>query len=1183
MQKGLAILRGKGYYIDNFHSRGFAPRENLKFKRVEIMNKSKFLKKSLAMLLALMLVLAMIPLSASAATVSADDFNLSTVTGQEAEITRTDDGWNFEFQYTANPAIAVEPANNSITVQYVDNKTGATTAIPAGGIPLEEDDNGDPAPVTLKVTENNETTEYILHWSVLPATGADGISVTSAKIGDYTGTVDLEAQTIEFVVPFGTNYDETDVVVAFAGIDGSADTTAMSTFVVETNTTKGEAGYISVKPQNDEDDIRFTVTAREADALTAITIGEYKGEFELKADGSGKETGTVKFNVPADIAADTNGDLKLPITYEIGSAYTEVSYDVNSVSGGDNNKVIASGDVVNVVDLLSNNVVLKIAGSGTAYREYTLSFVKDAKDTTITEAVATFGSGATAKTYDGTVDGENIEIVVPANTDLTNAFTVTFTGPVATSLAASIAPVTSTGLGTEVGFNDGDSDGVYTATVSISSYTAPIRFRVTSADDSTYGYYTLTITKAEAPQKNPQVTSAKVVLWPGTDNEYTATGSIDQSEDGKITFTVPYRTNDAAVKGAEYAFAKTSQTSWDSTNNPNNFASWTVKDGGKLGVASNDTDDAKVYTIVFDRMDPETGKSISNFSLSEADWEQLKPYNNNKTFDVTVSGTEFKVTLPDTNTPTSLYPDFTLSEGAALYYVRAEKSGTDTDVQADKKVNGATIKAAKVAAYDANGEGTALTHLTDGDIYVIADEKLAYDIDNGILNSKDYDTIKNTYKGNFVEYTLKVTEKDNTEHRLTSLSADDGKVQATLVGNDQSVIDLSVPYSYVKDLNTTANRSGKEFFFDFELDKGATLTLNTAEVYPGGKKDYTAAGGLTTDNAAWAGNPGFMVVMDTNDKVYLAYNSGNTPVSNVKLLVQAENYAAGNTATFTEYTIGKITVRDAETGASLTSAKVNDVQASIGTKVVNATLNYGANLGQVTLDLEADYMATIQVQDASGTALYDANKKYDFSKGGKIIVTSESGKETTEYTLNLTTGDMFSDVAEDQWYYDYVLEAAELGIVKGNPDGTFKPNDKVTRADFALMTVRMLGVDEDGLEFTTTAFTDVNDETYNAAAIQYCAEKGLIGGDGDGKFRPNDSITRQEAAKIIAEALELTETDSDLFTDDNLIHEWAEDYVYQCKAAGIFGGDAGTGNFRPTDAISRAETAKIMVVAYNNK
>ena len=139
---------------------------------------------------------------------------------------------------------------------------------------------------------------------------------------------------------------------------------------------------------------------------------------------------------------------------------------------------------------------------------------------------------------------------------------------------------------------------------------------VTAADGDSNAYYTLTITKAEAPQKNPQVTSAKVVLWPGTDNEYTATGNIDQSEDGKITFTVPYRTNDAAVKGAEYAFAKTSQTSWDSTNNPDASSTWTVKDGGKLGVASNDTDDAKVYTIVFDRMDPETGKFHSLTSPS---------------------------------------------------------------------------------------------------------------------------------------------------------------------------------------------------------------------------------------------------------------------------------------------------------------------------------------------------------------------------------------------------------------------------------------------------------------------------------------------------------------------------------------------------------------------------------------
>ena len=140
----------------------------------------------------------------------------------------------------------------------------------------------------------------------------------------------------------------------------------------------------------------------------------------------------------------------------------------------------------------------------------------------------------------------------------------------------------------------------------------------------------------------------------------------------------------------------------------------------------------------------------------------------------------------------------------------------------------------------------------------------------------------------------------------------------------------------------------------------------------------------------------------------------------------------------------------------------------------------------------------------------------------------------------------------------------------------------MTRGDFAVMLTNMLGVTELP-HVVNNPFADVNEDIYYSDAIAYCYEQGYIGGYPDGSYRAEETITRQEAAKIIAEALELTETDDELFTDDNLIHEWAEDYVYQCKAAGIFGGDAGTGNFRPTDAISRAETAKIMVVAYNNK
>lgn len=333
---------------------------------------------------------------------------------------------------------------------------------------------------------------------------------------------------------------------------------------------------------------------------------------------------------------------------------------------------------------------------------------------------------------------------------------------------------------------------------------------------------------------------------------------------------------------------------------------------------------------------------------------------------------------------------------------------------------------------------------------------------------------------------------------------------------------------------------------------------------------------MTANNSS---NPNFRFFLNGTDlktDVELRLMNSNTPSYNTNVTsftVTAED------STVTTYTIKEIKVADPETDATITALTANGVAGSISDKTINVALNYGTNLGQVKLGITTgSKLADVTINNQP----YSADDTYDLTNDLKITVTAENGNQNV-YTVKATVGDMFSDVADDQWYYDYVLEAAELGIVKGNPDGTFKPNDKVTRADFALMTVRMLGVDEDGLEFTTTAFTDVNDETYNAAAIQYCAEKGLIGGDGDGKFRPNDSITRQEAAKIMAEALELTETDDELFTDDNLIHEWAEDYVYQCKAAGIFGGDAGTGNFRPTDAISRAETAKIMVVAHNNK
>ena len=109
--------------------------------------------------------------------------------------------------------------------------------------------------------------------------------------------------------------------------------------------------------------------------------------------------------------------------------------------------------------------------------------------------------------------------------------------------------------------------------------------------------------------------------------------------------------------------------------------------------------------------------------------------------------------------------------------------------------------------------------------------------------------------------------------------------------------------------------------------------------------------------------------------------------------------------------------------------------------------------------------------------------------------------------------------------------------------------------------------------------TPTRSPLWGKAAINFCVENGILSGYDDGTFQPNKAITRQEAASILRNAFELTETTSELFPDDSAIAGWAKESVYLVKAAELMKGDAGTGNFRPTSTITRAEAASILMNA----
>ena len=118
---------------------------------------------------------------------------------------------------------------------------------------------------------------------------------------------------------------------------------------------------------------------------------------------------------------------------------------------------------------------------------------------------------------------------------------------------------------------------------------------------------------------------------------------------------------------------------------------------------------------------------------------------------------------------------------------------------------------------------------------------------------------------------------------------------------------------------------------------------------------------------------------------------------------------------------------------------------------------------------------------------------------------------------NTTDVSDFSDVSSSDWYGTTVATLAEMNILKGYEDGTFRPNAPITRAEFAAIATRFF--DETGATYEPGTFTDVTGSEWFAGAIMDAVNLGLIGGYEDGTVRPNNNITRAEACAIVNRTL----------------------------------------------------------------
>lgn len=126
----------------------------------------------------------------------------------------------------------------------------------------------------------------------------------------------------------------------------------------------------------------------------------------------------------------------------------------------------------------------------------------------------------------------------------------------------------------------------------------------------------------------------------------------------------------------------------------------------------------------------------------------------------------------------------------------------------------------------------------------------------------------------------------------------------------------------------------------------------------------------------------------------------------------------------------------------------------------------------------------------------------------------------------------FPDVNEDDWFNVTVSSLANMGAISGYEDGTFRPNEPISRAELAAMAVRFYDTFEAKYEEGT--FLDVDGDEWYADAIAAAEELGIIGGYPDGTVRPNNNITRAETCAIVNRVLERRPHDEHLGDVDEM-------------------------------------------------
>jgi len=266
---------------------------------------------------------------------------------------------------------------------------------------------------------------------------------------------------------------------------------------------------------------------------------------------------------------------------------------------------------------------------------------------------------------------------------------------------------------------------------------------------------------------------------------------------------------------------------------------------------------------------------------------------------------------------------------------------------------------------------------------------------------------------------------------------------------------------------------------------------------------------------------------------------------------------------------------------SLNDTETKAIKAKLPSTFKNASSIYDFNLSvkftkpiKTTISFDSSKVSNPK---KLGVYYFNEEKEEWEYVGGKI--TSEGkiqfvANHFSKYTV-MENNKTFADIA-NSWAKEEIEVLAARNILGGMTEQQFAPKDKLTRAQFAAIIVRAFQLEKGDQE---VAFADVTDGWYKDA-VEIAASQGIVRG-ANGRFMPNDPITREEMAAIMVRILKMVDPNRELeaaeltFTDVDQVSTWAKDVMAVAVNEGLIRG-AGENKVAPKQNATREQTAVIL-------